>query len=102
MYCTLKIFSMQNNAEMHTVQCMNVILIIYFRIFSVPTPQITDNIDVAWAPLSPNKNRVYRIGSKLTLENDYKQDILKFWNEDIPALFNKKSKKAEKKAKDEL
>ncbi len=44
---------------------------------SVPTPQITDNLNVAWAPLAPNKNRVYRIGSKLALENDYKKDILK-------------------------
>ena len=49
-----------------------------FLCFSVPTPQITDNIDVAWAPLAPNKNRVYRIGSKLSLENDFKKDILKW------------------------
>ena len=94
----------------------------------MPTPQVTESIDVAWAPLAPNKNRVYRIGTKLTLENDYKQDILKkdppppkkkniyiyssglleheiffrFWNEDIPALFNKKPKKGAKKTKDEL
>jgi carboxylesterase type B len=67
---------------------------------SVPTPQVTENINVAWAPLAPNKNRIYRIGSKLSMESDYKKDILKFWNEDIPALFTKKAKKGEKK--DEL
>ncbi len=69
---------------------------------SVPTPQMTDSINVAWAPLSPNKNRVYRIGSKLSLDSDYKQDILKFWHEDIPALLSKKSGKVEKKKKEEL
>lgn len=44
---------------------------------SVPTPQITDTINVAWPPLAPNKNRVFRIGSKLSLDNDYKEDVLK-------------------------
>ena len=43
----------------------------------MPTPQITDSLNVAWAPLAPNKNRVFRIGSKLSLESDYKQDIAK-------------------------
>lgn len=63
---------------------------------------MTDAINVAWTPLAPNKNRVYRIGSKLSVENDYKQDILSFWYEDLPAIFNKKSKKTQKKKKDEL
>ncbi len=48
-----------------------------FFLSSVPTPQITDSLNVAWAPLAPNKNRVFRIGSKLSLESDYKQDIAK-------------------------
>jgi hypothetical protein len=38
---------------------------------------VTDAINVAWTPLAPNKNRVLRIGSKLAIEEDYKQDILK-------------------------
>lgn len=70
---------------------------------SVPTPQITDAINVAWAPLAPNKNKVYHIGSKLSLDENWKKDALKFWSEDIPNIFNKKSKKADKKApKEEL
>ena len=54
---------------------MNIFLFVCF--FSVPTPQVTENLDVAWAPLAPNKNRVYRIGNKLSLESDYKQDAIK-------------------------
>ena len=75
-------------------------LLTNFAKTSVPTPQVTDSIDVAWAPLAPNKNRVFRIGSKLSLEDNYKEDALKFWNEDIPALFTKKASKKAKK--DEL
>jgi hypothetical protein len=32
---------------------------------------------VAWTPLAPNKNRVFRISDKLALESDWKQDIIK-------------------------
>jgi len=74
-------------------------LLTNFAKSGVPTPTITDAIDVAWTPLAPNKNRVYRIGDKLAVDEDYKQDILKFWHEDIPKLFKKKASKA---TKDEL
>ncbi len=78
-------------------------LLTNFAKTSVPTPQVTDAITVAWAPLAPNKNRVYRIGSKLSVDNEWKADAVKFWNSDIPALMTKKPKKAaEKKKKDEL
>lgn len=76
-------------------------LLTNFAKTSVPTPTITDAINVAWTPLTPNKNRVFKIGDKLEVEEDYKQDILKFWNEDIPKLFKKKSGSV-KKGKDEL
>jgi carboxylesterase type B len=66
-----------------------------------PTPEVTDSLNVKWAPVDPNKTKVYRIGSKLHMEEDYKKDILKFWYEDIPKLFIKKKKTADKK-KDEL
>jgi len=65
---------------------------------SVPTPTITDNLNVAWTPLMPTQNNVFRIGDKLSVDVDYKQDVLKFWQEDIPKLFKKK----EKKGKEEL
>ena len=44
---------------------------------SVPTPQVTDSISVAWAPMAPNKERVYRIDSKLSVDNEWKQDAIK-------------------------
>jgi len=75
-------------------------LLTNFAKTSVPTPTVTDAINVAWTPLAPNKNRVFKISDKLSVEEDYKQDILKFWNEDIPKLFKKKA--AAKKGKDEL
>ena len=48
-----------------------------FSFFSVPTPSVTDALSVAWTPQAPNKNRLLRIGDKLNMEDDYKQDILK-------------------------
>lgn len=91
---------------------------------SVPTPTVTDALNVAWAPSAPNKNRLLRIGDKLALEDNYKEDILKyesffififktliflyklisifrFWNNDIPNLFKKKET-SKKGSKDEL
>lgn len=67
---------------------------------SVPTPTITDNLNVAWTPLMPTQNNVFRIGDKLSVDVDYKQDVMKFWQEDIPKLFKKKA--SSKKGKDEL
>lgn len=67
---------------------------------SVPTPTITDNLNVAWTPLMPTQNNVFRIGDKLSVDVDYKQDIMKFWQEDIPKLFKKKA--SAKKGKEEL
>lgn len=67
---------------------------------SVPTPTITDNLNVAWTPLMPTQNNVFRIGDKLSVDVDYKQDVLKFWQEDIPKLFKKKA--SAKKEKEEL
>ena len=55
-------------------------LLTNFAKTSVPTPQVTDNINVAWAPLAPNKNRVYRIGEKLALDSEWKEDIIKYGN----------------------
>jgi len=67
---------------------------------SVPTPTITDDLNVAWTPLMPTQNNVFRIGDKLSVDVDYKQDVLKFWQEDIPKLFKKKA--STKKGKEEL
>jgi len=67
---------------------------------SVPTPTITDDLNVAWTPLMPTQNNVFRIGDKLSVDVDYKQDVLKFWQEDIPKLFKKKA--SAKKGKEEL
>jgi carboxylesterase type B len=75
-------------------------LLTNFAKSGVPTPTITEAINVAWTPLAPNKDRVFRIGEKLSVEEDYKQDIMKFWTEDIPKLFKKKS--SGKKGKEEL
>ena len=78
-------------------------LLTNFAKTSVPIPTVTDALNVAWTPLAPNKNRVFRIGDKLSVEEDYKQDILKFWYDDIPKLFKKKATAGGKKGKkDEL
>ena len=45
--------------------------------YSVPTPQVTDSINIAWAPMAPNKERVFRIDSKLSVDNEWKQDAIK-------------------------
>jgi len=74
-------------------------LLTNFAKTSVPTPTTTD---ITWTPLAPNKNRLLRIGDKLKIEEDYKQDILKFWNDDIPSLFKKKEGKKQQQSKDEL
>jgi hypothetical protein len=44
---------------------------------SNPTPNLTDAVNVAWTPLGPNENKVYRIGAKLKVEEDYKKDVLR-------------------------
>ena len=62
--------------------------------FSVPTPRITDSITTAWAPLSPGKSRVLRIGSTLALDAEYRPDVSRFWNEEVPALLSASKKSA--------
>ena len=49
----------------------------FWFVLSVPTPAITDALNVAWTPQAPNKNSLLRIGNKLKLEDNYKQDIMK-------------------------
>ena len=46
-------------------------------ISSNPTPNLTDAVNVAWTPLGPNENKIYRIGDKLKVEDDYKKDVLR-------------------------
>jgi len=87
-------------ADTKFTQNVYVPLLTNFAKTSVPTPTITDALNVAWTPLAPNKNRVFKINDKVSVEEDYKQDILKFWTNDIPKLFKKKA--APKKGKDEL
>uniref|UniRef100_A0A0K2USU3 Esterase FE4like [Apis mellifera] n=1 Tax=Lepeophtheirus salmonis TaxID=72036 RepID=A0A0K2USU3_LEPSM len=68
---------------------------------SVPTLPTIDDINVSWSPRAPNKNRILKISNKLEMNEDYKKDILKFWNEDIQNILKSK-KKLGKKGKDEL
>ena len=48
-----------------------------YSFFSVPTPSLTDAITVAWDPLSPTKNQIYRINEKPSMDVEHKQDALK-------------------------
>merc|ERR1719187_1376819 len=78
-------------------------LLTNFAKTSVPTPAMTEHINVAWPPRGVNSNKVLKIGSKLEVSDGHLSDRLKFWAETIPNLFTKKERKAKKEAvKDEL
>jgi len=64
-------------------------------------PTTGDSNATKWDPMSPGKNNVYRVGNTLQMEDDFKSAAIKFWQEDIPKLFTKKSK-TKKGGKDEL
>ena len=64
-------------ADTKFTQNIYVPLLTNFAKTSVPTPTITDALNVAWTPLAPNKNRVFKINDKVSVEEDYKQDIMK-------------------------
>merc|ERR1712179_557955 len=69
-------------------------LLANFAKTSVPTPAMTDHINVAWPPLAPGEgSRVLKIDSKLSLIKDHIMDRLRFWTETIPGIFMKKEKK---------
>merc|ERR1711936_327180 len=69
-------------------------LLANFAKTSVPTPAMTDHINVAWPPLAPGDgSRVLKIDSKLSLIKDHIMDRLRFWTETIPGIFMKKEKK---------
>lgn len=76
-------------------------LLTNFAKTSVPTPALTDAITATWDPLTPTKDQIYRLSEKPSMDAEHKVDAMKFWNEDIPKLFTKKTK-ATKKTKDEL
>merc|ERR1712066_91332 len=71
-------------------------LLANFAKTSVPTPAMTDHINIAWPPQSPNSNSVFRIDSKLSIMKEHLQDRLRFWSETIPGIFAKKEKKLKK------
>lgn len=71
-------------------------LLTNFAKTSVPTPSLTESITVAWTPVEPNKNHIYRISDKPSMDTEHKQDTLKFWYETIPNLFKKKPKAVKK------
>lgn len=68
-------------------------LLANFAKTSVPTPRITDSITTAWPPLSAGKQRLYRIGTRLALDAEYRADASRFWNEEVPALLAAGKKK---------
>merc|ERR1712080_669882 len=71
---------------------------------SIPTPVVTDAINVAWPPQSPSSNKVMKINNKLEVEENYKSDRLRFWWDTVANLLVKKEKKNKNKSngKDEL
>ena len=95
-------------------------LLANFAKTSVPTPAMTDHINVAWPPLAPGDgSRVLKIDSKLSLIKDHimdrlrlqckiveqyeKNNSIRFWTETIPGIFTKKEKKVKNtEAKQEL
>ena len=48
---------------------------------------------ISWMPLSTEKSQILRIDSNLTMEKDYRMDITRFWNEEIPALLTSTGQK---------
>jgi len=71
-------------------------LLTNFAKTSNPTPALTDAINVKWEPLTAEKNHIYRISEKLSMDAEHKLDSIKFWKEDIPKLFKKKEKAKKK------
>jgi len=71
-------------------------LLTNFAKTSVPTPAMTDHINIAWPPQSPTAKSVFKIDSKLSIMKEHLQDRLRFWSETIPGIFAKKEKKAKK------
>merc|ERR1711892_229636 len=71
-------------------------LLANFAKTSVPTPAMTDHINIAWPPQSPSSNSVFKIDSKLSVMKEHLQDRLRFWSETIPGIFAKKGKKQQK------
>lgn len=69
-------------------------LLTNFAKTSVPTTALPDA--VAWTPLSPDKNHIYRITDTPSMDAEHKLDALKFWHETIPNLFKKKAKTVKK------
>eukprot|EP00091_Calanus_sinicus_P022639 TRINITY_DN7271_c0_g1_i1.p1 TRINITY_DN7271_c0_g1~~TRINITY_DN7271_c0_g1_i1.p1 ORF type:complete len:195 (-),score=48.98 TRINITY_DN7271_c0_g1_i1:142-726(-) len=61
-------------------------LLANFAKTSVPTPAMTDHINIAWPPQSPTSNSVLRIDSKLSVMKEHLQDRLRFWSETIPGF----------------
>jgi carboxylesterase type B len=75
-------------------------LLANFAKTSIPTPVMTEAINVAWPPQSPNSNRVLKINNKLEVEENYKSDRLRFWWDTIANLLVKKEKKNKNKSKE--
>ena len=50
---------------------------VYFFHFSNPTPALTDAITVAWEPLTAEKNQIYRISEKPSMDTEHKLDSIK-------------------------
>lgn len=71
-------------------------LLANFAKTSVPTPAMTDHINIAWPPQSPTSNSVFKIDSKLSIMKEHLQDRLRFWSETIPGIFARKEKKPKK------
>jgi len=71
-------------------------LLTNFAKTSNPTPALTDAITVKWEPLTVEKNQIYRISKKLSMDTEHQLDSIKFWKEDIPKLFKKKEKAKKK------
>lgn len=61
--------------------------------YSVPTPSITEHITTVWAPFSLSKSRLFRIDSTPELDADYRADVSRFWNEEIPSVLQSSRKK---------
>merc|ERR1712045_877323 len=75
-------------------------LLTNFAKSSVPTPELTDHITLAWKP-RPTTGPVYTltINSKLRQEPDYLAPRIRFWNETVANMYAESTNKQNTKKK---
>jgi len=77
-------------------------LLVNFAKSSMPTPTLNEHLAVYWPPLTPTSRKTLRIDSRLKIEDNFLKDRLRFWTENVPKLYQQKTKKPKTSEKSEL